>query len=176
MARNRRGATSSCSTQPPRWWPRERSPPWAKPCPWPPMRSIQAQLAKNWKGWSSSPTAANDQPFVQPSWLAFFTRKGKRAAKGRQSRALLLLKATSLRSRILPLALLSNYFVSLYWLSLKILIEPIDDVLQSLDAMPGLARAREFVRFLGEAHHHHRLLEKFQGPKHSLAARRRRSA
>src|SRR5262249_44805054 len=80
------------------------------------------------------------------------------------------------RSRLLALALLANDFVSLYWLSLKILIEPIDDVLQSLDAMPVLVRAREFVRFLGEAHHHHRLLEKFQGPKHSLAARRRRSA
>src|SRR4029077_4039465 len=34
------------------------------------------------------------------------------------------------------------------------MIEPAHNVLQSLDPMPWLTRAREFVGFVGESHHH----------------------
>src|SRR5438105_14891276 len=50
-------------------------------------------------------------------------------------------------------------------------VEPADDVLQALDAVPGLARARKLVRLAGEAHHHRRNLSELQGAEHLLAAR-----
>src|SRR5436305_5670451 len=55
-------------------------------------------------------------------------------------------------------------------------VEPADDVLQALDAVPGLAGARKLVRLAGEAHHHGRNFAELQGAEHLLAARARRRA
>src|SRR5438309_2098934 len=52
----------------------------------------------------------------------------------------------------------------------QIFIEPADDVLQPLDAMPRLAGARKLVRFAGEAHHDDRFVQELQRPEHLLAA------
>src|SRR5438552_9316463 len=38
-------------------------------------------------------------------------------------------------------------------------VEPVDDVLPALDAVPGLAGAGELVRLAGEADHHHRPMQ-----------------
>src|SRR5437762_1083968 len=52
--------------------------------------------------------------------------------------------------------------------SLQVLLEPVDDVPQPLDAMGGLARARELVRLAGKPDHDGRLLLDLQGPEHGL--------
>src|SRR5207247_1582373 len=53
-------------------------------------------------------------------------------------------------------------------------VEPANNILQPLDAMPRLTRARKLVRFIGKTHHHRRNLAKFERTKHFLAAGSRR--
>src|SRR5690349_3066841 len=56
------------------------------------------------------------------------------------------------------------------------LIKPTNDVFETLDAMPGLARARELVRLVREAHHHRRYLPILQRAEHRLTTRSGRRA
>src|SRR5258707_1018694 len=51
------------------------------------------------------------------------------------------------------------------------LIKPADDVLQSLDAMPGLTRTREFVRLVWKTNHYCRYLSIFKRAKHLFSTR-----
>src|SRR5262249_15949608 len=50
-------------------------------------------------------------------------------------------------------------------------IEPADNVLQTLDAMPGLSRTRQLVRLVREANHHRGYLAVLQRAEHRLTAR-----
>ena len=50
------------------------------------------------------------------------------------------------------------------------MVEPTNNVLQTLDPMPGLARARELVRFVREPHHHRRDLTKLECAEHFFAS------
>ena len=68
-------------------------------------------------------------------------------------------------SRAQPLA----RFVQLA-VALQKLVEPPDDVLQPLDAMSGLARARELVGLAGEANHDGWDFPVLERPEHHLAA------
>src|SRR6185436_853817 len=52
----------------------------------------------------------------------------------------------------------------------QVLVEPADDVLEALDAVPGTARTRELVALSGETHHDGRALEVLQRPEEILAA------
>src|SRR3954468_13382150 len=61
-------------------------------------------------------------------------------------------------------------------LALQPLIHPADDVLEALDAMPGLARAGQLVGLAREADHHRRDLPIFERAEHHLAAVGRRRA
>ncbi len=61
-------------------------------------------------------------------------------------------------------------------LPLQMHVEPVQDVLQALDPMPGSARAGQLVRLPREADHHDRAAQVLQGPEHLLAAGRRRRA
>src|SRR6266480_518864 len=45
-------------------------------------------------------------------------------------------------------------------------VEPTDNILQTLDAMPRLAGARELVRFVREPHHHRRNFPKLERTEH----------
>src|SRR5438477_11033587 len=56
------------------------------------------------------------------------------------------------------------------------MIEPAQNILQSLNPVPWLARSRELVRFVREPHHHRRDFAKLERAEHFLAARTRRSA
>src|SRR4030095_3856333 len=47
----------------------------------------------------------------------------------------------------------SLYVVNFDRLVLKILVEPVQDMLQPFDAMPRRARTRQFVGFVRETHH-----------------------
>src|SRR5438132_9699282 len=50
------------------------------------------------------------------------------------------------------------------------MVKPADDMLQPLDAMPWLPRARKLVCFIGETHHYCGNLAEFQRAKHLLTA------
>src|SRR5258708_38705667 len=56
------------------------------------------------------------------------------------------------------------------------MIEPTNNVLQSLDPMPRLTGTRELVRFIGEPHHHRRNFPKLKRTEHFLATCSRRCA
>src|SRR5262249_3468639 len=72
---------------------------------------------------------------------------------------------------------LSGYVVVFGFVdALKVFVEPADDVLQALHAMPGLSRAGELVRLAGEADHDHWPLQELEGTEHFLATGSRRSA
>src|SRR5262249_34190258 len=70
---------------------------------------------------------------------------------------------------------LSRYVVGVDLLPLQVLVEPGDDVLQALDAVPRLAGTRKLVALSREADHDGRLLEVLEGAEHLLAAGSRRS-
>src|SRR5690348_17321138 len=61
-------------------------------------------------------------------------------------------------------------------LPLEVLVEPVEDVLQPLDAMHRLARARELVRFPRKEHHHRRLVLRLERTEHRLRPLPRRRA
>src|SRR5438105_42645 len=50
------------------------------------------------------------------------------------------------------------------------MVEPTDNILQTLDPMPRLARARELVRFVREPHHYRRNFTKLERAEHFFAA------
>src|SRR6266404_7836229 len=79
------------------------------------------------------------------------------------------------RAQIVPASGLLNV-VQLDRFVLKILIKPIQDMLQPFDAMPRRAGPRKLVRFVGEAHHRRRNLAILQSAKHDFTAVRRRRA
>src|SRR4051812_2996717 len=49
-------------------------------------------------------------------------------------------------------------------------IEPAHDVLQTLNAVPGLTGARELMRFVRESHHYRRDFLKLERAEHFFAA------
>jgi len=55
------------------------------------------------------------------------------------------------------------------------MIEPANDMLETLDTVPWLTGARELMRFVGKSNHDSRNLAKFQRAKHffSTSASRR---
>src|SRR4051812_17295175 len=55
-------------------------------------------------------------------------------------------------------------------LALQVLVEPSDDVLEALDAVPRLAGSRQLVGLVGESHHHDRALQILQRAEHLLAS------
>src|SRR5712692_7541659 len=50
------------------------------------------------------------------------------------------------------------------------MIEPADNIFQSLDAMPRLAGTRKLMRFVRETHHYRRDLAKLERAKHFFTA------
>src|SRR2546428_1009408 len=61
-------------------------------------------------------------------------------------------------------------------LALQMDVEPVDDVLQTLHAVPGAARARQLVRLAGEADHDDGAPQVLQRAEHLFAAGGRRRA
>jgi hypothetical protein len=59
------------------------------------------------------------------------------------------------------------------FLALQVLVEPGDDVLQTLDAMDGLAGTGQLVRLAWKPHHDYRLLQILQRAEHSVRRLRR---
>src|SRR5580700_3052701 len=58
-----------------------------------------------------------------------------------------------------------------FGLATQPVIEPPDDVLEPLHAMPRLTGARELMRLVGEAHHHRGDVPELQRAEHLVAAR-----
>ena len=50
------------------------------------------------------------------------------------------------------------------------MIEPANDMLETLDTVPWLTGARELMRFVGKSNHDGRNLAKFQRAKHFFSA------
>ena len=63
-----------------------------------------------------------------------------------------------------------SVFVGAGVLPHQVLVHVADDVLETLDAVPGLAGAGELVVLVGEPHHHRRPLQVLQRPEQLFAA------
>src|SRR5437899_7877809 len=70
--------------------------------------------------------------------------------------------------RRLPRRLRTLDVVDVEFLGFQVNVEPIDDVLQTLHAMPRAARARQLVRLAREAYHDHGAMQILQCPEHLL--------